>query len=80
MSPLFLSVALSMFVADTGRITFRGAVVAPTCSYHHVAGPHVVNAGDCYQGIRPTVAGPITDPATVALMGTSIPTWHLIYR
>ena len=80
MSPLFLSVALSTLIADTGRIAFRGAVVAPTCSHHDVGGPHIVKAGGCYQGTRPTVAGPVTDPATVALTGKDIPTWRLAYR
>ncbi|WP_250626144.1 hypothetical protein [Pinirhizobacter soli] len=81
MNPLFLSVALSTLAADTGSITFRGAVVAPTCSYHHVEGPHVVDAGDCYQGTRPMVTEPATqpDPATMELLGTNIPTWRLTY-
>ena len=81
MNPLFLSVALSTLAADTGSITFRGAVVAPTCSYHHVAA-HVVDAGDCYQGTQPMVSKPTAepDPATVALVGTNIPTWRLTYR
>jgi len=79
MNPLLLSVALHALTTDAGRITFRGAVVAPTCTYHHVAS-HVVNAGDCYLGANPEVAGPVTDPATVALTGTNIPTWRLIYR
>jgi hypothetical protein len=81
MNPLWLSVALSAFAADTGSINFRGAVVAPTCSYHHVVGPAIVDARDCYQGIRPMVAEPAKepDPATVALTGTNIPTWRLTY-
>jgi len=82
MNPLFLSVALSTLAADTGSITFRGAVVAPTCSYRHVANPHIVDAGDCYQGTRPMVTEPSTEPdaATVALVGMNIPTWRLTYR
>lgn len=79
MNPLLLSVALYALATDAGRITFRGAVVAPTCTYHHVAS-RVVNAGDCYPDARPEVAGPVTDPATVALTDTNIPTWRLIYR
>lgn len=81
MNPVFLSVALSTLAA-TGGITFRGAVVAPTCSYHHVADSAVVNAEDCYQGTRPMVTEPTEepDPATVALVGKNIPTWRLTYR
>jgi len=79
MNPLLLSVAFYALATDAGRITFRGAVVAPTCTYHPVAS-HVVNAGDCYLDAKPEVAGPVTDPATVALTDTNIPTWRLIYR
>jgi len=81
MNPLLLSVALSAFAADTGSINFRGAVVAPTCSYHHGASPPIADARDCYRGIRPMVAEPTKepDPATVALVGTNIPTWRLTY-
>lgn len=82
MNPLFLSVALSTLAADTGSITFRGAVVAPTCSYRHVAELRVVDAGDCYQGTRPLITEPSTEPdaATEALVGPNIPTWRLTYR
>lgn len=79
---LLLSVALSTFAAGTGSVTFRGAVVAPTCSHHHVADPHHVEARDCYQGTKPMISEPTTepDPATLALVGTNIPTWRLTYR
>lgn len=82
MNPLFLSVAVSTLVANTGSIAFRGAVVAPSCSYHHVADRPVVVAGDCYQGVQPIVSKPSTepDPATAALVGINIPTWRLTYR
>jgi type 1 fimbria pilin len=79
MNPLILTVAFYALATDAGRITFRGAVVAPTCTYHPVAN-RVVDAGDCYPGAKPEVAGPVTDPATVALADTNIPTWRLIYR
>ncbi|HEY4144703.1 hypothetical protein [Pinirhizobacter sp.] len=81
MNPLFLSVALSTLVANTGSINFRGAVFAPTCSYHHGADTLVVRSGDCYRGIRPVITEPgrEPDPATLALVGANIPTWHLTY-
>jgi type 1 fimbria pilin len=80
MNPLFLTLAVSTLAASTGNITFRGAVVAPTCTYHHGEVNGELRARGCYQGLKPLVTAPGAEPdqATVDLVG-DVPTWRFTY-